>query len=207
MKEIDEEKERDDLKRKQTLIVGIVALVVICASLLGWWQKTSVGETRVLSKPTTQQTPPVKGPIEICVYVSGMVKHPGVLKLSPGSRAIDAVNAAGGLLPEADVSKVNLSQLLRDGLQVHVPALTAARVATSTGSIPRGKIGAATPTVNVNSADKAELEKLPGIGPALAERIIERRTSQGPFRDGADLKKVPGISESKYAKIKDHITW
>lgn len=205
MKIIDEEREKEDIKRRQHLILGIVAVVVAGVGLFGWWQKTSVGETRVLLRQPEQQTSIPKGPVEIFVYVSGMVKHPGVIKLSPGARVIDAVNAAGGLLPEADVGKVNLAQPLKDGMQVNVPGSVVVRPAVTSSHTVRTQ--ETRQTVNINTADKAELEKLPGIGPALAERIIEARNTKGPFRDGADLKKVPGIGEAKFAKIKDSITW
>lgn len=204
MKIIDEEREKEDLKRRQNLILGIVAVVIAGVGLFGWWQKTAVGETRVLLKPPEQQATGVKGPVEIYVYVSGMVKHPGVIKLPSAARVIDAVNAAGGLLPEADTGKVNLAQQLKDGMQVNVPATAAVRPVTTSHAVRPQETKQ---TVNINSADKTELEKLPGIGPALAERIIEMRNTKGPFRDGAELKKVPGIGEAKYARIKDLITW
>lgn len=130
--------------------------------------------------PTT--TP---GPIQ--VYVTGSVAAPELLtNLPSGSRVADAIEAAGGALPGADLSRVNLAQLLRDGDQIHVPALTDEAVTIPTA-------GASSAVVYINSATVEELDTLPGVGPALAQRIIEYRTANGSFTSMDTLDAVSGI--------------
>ena len=141
---------------------------------------------------------------EIVVYVAGAVNHPGVVRLAEGARAKDAVDACGGFLPTADTNGVNLAQKLKDGVQVTVPekAPVAAQGApTASGaarSLPDGM-------VNINTADEKELDKLPGIGPAMAKRIIEYRTENGAFQSPEEIKRVKGIGDAKYEKMKDKI--
>ncbi len=139
------------------------------------------------------------------IYVSGAVNHPGVVKISGGLRIIDAINAAGGLSPEADASKINMAQAVKDGMQILVPAqnkVTAETVGKSPVLDGQGRGN----KININSAGKQELDQLPGVGAAMAERIIEYRNNHGGFRNLEDLKKVNGIGEAKFEKIKDKIS-
>jgi competence protein ComEA len=139
------------------------------------------------------------------IYVSGAVNHPGVVKISGGLRIIDAINAAGGLSPEADASKINMAQALKDGMQILVPAQNKVTVETAGKStvLDGQRQGN---KININSAAKQELDQLPGVGAAMAERIIEYRNNHGGFRNLEDLKKVNGIGEAKFEKIKDKIS-
>ncbi|WP_346355826.1 helix-hairpin-helix domain-containing protein [Azotosporobacter soli] len=139
------------------------------------------------------------------IYVSGAVNHPGVVKLSGGLRMIDAINAAGGLSPEADASKINLAQAVKDGMQILVPAQgKVAAEAAGTSAILDGQGKGS--KININSAGKQELDQLPGVGAAMADRIIEYRNNHGGFRNVEELKKVNGIGEAKFEKIKDKIS-
>lgn len=141
---------------------------------------------------------------EIVVYVAGAVNCPGVVQLAEGARAKDAVDACGGFLPTADTNGVNLAQKLKDGMQVTVPekapvAAQGAPIASGAArSLPDGM-------VNINTADEKELDKLPGIGPAMAKRIIEYRTENGAFQSPEEIKRVKGIGDAKYEKMKDKI--
>ena len=207
MKKIDEmaEEQAENFRRKKILLAS-AALGIIFVSVYGWWQKTSPVEapSPVLKNDVAEASH--KTAPEMVVYVSGQVKHPGVLKVCAGSRVLDAVNAAGGLAEGADVVKINLAQAVKDGMQIHVPGhLTAPQ---ENGSLPRQSAPAQqNEKININTADAPELDKLPGVGPSLAARIVEWRKNKGPFSDGAELKKVPGINESKYLQLKDKITW
>lgn len=213
--ELEEEATRLRLKKKQ--IVTATVLLIIAGCAYGWVDKL------LAPSPLPEQNAAVTGlarkaPADIVVYVSGMVEHPGVVKVTGDSRALDAVNAAGGLLPGAELSGLNLAQRLRDGMQIHVPGRP---VVKSEGSSPQyqpagGAVknssppaGASVPAtkVNINTAAAAELDQLPGVGPAMAVRIVEWRQANGPFQSGEELKKVPGIGETKYRKLKDKITW
>lgn len=146
---------------------------------------------------------------EIVVYVSGAVNRPGVVRLAEGARAKDAVDACGGFLPTADTNGVNLAQKLKDGVQVTVPekAPVAAEGRAAQGAPTASGAARSLPDgmVNINTADEKELDKLPGIGPAMAKRIIEYRTENGAFQSPEEIKRVKGIGDAKYEKMKDKI--
>ena len=129
------------------------------------------------------------------VYVSGAVKHPGLVRLEEGGRFADALEAAGGATANADLGKVNLAQAVKDGQQIVVPSALQQEEALNGGE---GKI-------NINSANKEELDKLPGVGPAMAEKIIEYRKTHGSYQNITDLKKVKGMGEAKFNKLKDKL--
>jgi competence protein ComEA len=137
----------------------------------------------------------------IQVYVTGEVANPGVYVLNEDARVHEAVDMAGGLLSEAQDKNLNMAAKLRDGETLYVPS------ADETGPSAAPSISAAVNSrVNINTASAAELEqKLDGIGPALAQRIVEYRGSQGFFKKVEDLKKVSGIGDKKFEAIKEHI--
>ena len=150
------------------------------------------------------------------VHVLGAVARPGVFQLAAGARVVDAIAAAGGLLPEADPGAVNLARPVVDGEQLYVPRLgesppaapvqpSAAPGAGGQGSTG-GTGGTGTGLVNLNTASQSELETLPRVGPALAGRIIDYRTQHGGFTSVDDLKEVSGIGEATFAAIAPHVT-
>ncbi len=150
------------------------------------------------SLPSTLPPPPTPTPGPLRVYVSGAVQRPDVYELPPGTIVRDAVVAAGGATSEGDLERLNLALPLHDADQVHVP-----RVGQSEGSLPPA---AGQPDrINVNTADVAALDGLPGIGPELAQRIIDYRQAHGPFAGVEDLVNVPGIGPSIVDKIRDLI--
>lgn len=131
----------------------------------------------------------------ITVHVSGSVASPGLVHLAAGSRVADAVVAAGGALPGADLTALNLAAPISDGQQLVVPVLS------PTGGPAVSSDG----RVRINTADAAALEGLPGVGPVLAERIVSYRDSHGPFATVEDLLDVPGIGEAKLAAMRDAV--
>ena len=142
---------------------------------------------------------------------AGAVTTPGVMELPGGSRVIDAVEAAGGGLPEADLDRLNLAAPLADGQRIDVqrvgdPPPVADPASGTGGSAPAGDGTTAPGLVNVNTATPAELETLPGIGPTLAEAIIDERERRGGFRSVNELRDVRGIGEQRFADIKDLVT-
>ncbi len=146
----------------------------------------------------------------IIVHITGEVKNPGVYKLEDGARVIDAINLAGGPLPTADLDKVNLADFLRDGSKIYIPPKlenSGNGIRSQAGSSITKINASESDKVNINTASKEELESLPGIGPTLAQRIIEYREENGPFSSAEDLLNVKGIGEKKLEKIKDQITW
>ncbi len=137
----------------------------------------------------------------VLVHVAGRVRRPGVYELAEGARIGDAVRKAGGGRPGADLDGLNLAAKLADGQQVLVarrggPVGVAAAAAAADGGVagPAGGPGATT-TVNVNQADAVQLEGLTGVGPAIAAKIVDYRTQNGPFKTVDDLAQVSGIGE------------
>jgi competence protein ComEA len=137
---------------------------------------------------------------ELIVDVSGRVRKPGVYSLDKGSRAIDALNLAGGALPGVNLGDINLAHILFDGEQIIVGA---PRVTYSSGSrsAPKVKAPTAASPLSLNSATLAQLDTLPGIGPVMANRIFAYRKLNGPFTLLDDLKKVSGIGDATFAEI------
>ncbi|MBN2112515.1 MAG: ComEA family DNA-binding protein [Acidimicrobiia bacterium] len=132
----------------------------------------------------------------ITVHVAGAVVSPGVVRVAAGSRVGEAIAAAGGARPDADLARVNLAAPLADGQQLLVPAVS-----------PDGGTGALAGDgrVHINLASVEELESLPGVGPVLAQRIVAYRTEHGPFQTIEDLLDVPGIGEGKLAALRDAV--
>ena len=149
---------------------------------------------------------------EVVVHVVGAVLAPGVQRLPTGSRVVDAVEAAGGAAPDADLSRVNLAAVLADGQQVVVlrpgeapPTAAGAGPADPGAADGAGGEGHGAP-VDINRASAAELEELPGVGPATAEAIIAHRDQHGPFASVDDLLDVRGIGEAKLEQLRDRAT-
>lgn len=148
------------------------------------------------SAPEDRQSPSLAAP-EVTVHVVGAVKKPGVYQLPVDSRIADAVDAAGGLAKGARAQMVNLAAKLVDGQQVVLPgAETATELAAAPSAAAGGKI-------SLNSADSQTLQELPGIGPALAARIIDFRTENGPFSSVEELDAVPGIGPALLGQLSE----
>lgn len=141
---------------------------------------------------------------ELGVHIAGAVKKPGVYYFSLGSRVDDALRQAEPLA-EADLNALNLARKLADGEKIYVPKKGETPEQALNGTVLTEQ-GASGQKVNINTATAAELDTLPGIGPAIAQRIIDYRTEHGPFRTIADLQKVSGIGERRYEQIKDLVT-
>ena len=137
----------------------------------------------------------------VVVSVVGLVARPGLVTLPAGSRVADAVEAAGGPLPEADPASVNLAAVVADGQQiaVGVPGAAPSPAGTAGGTVPGGP-------VNLNTATVSDLDALPGIGPVLAQRIVSYRDQQGRFTSVEQLDDVPGIGPSIYDQLKTLVT-
>jgi competence protein ComEA len=164
-------------------------------------------------KSITLEPAPTKAPIT--VQVMGAVVHPGVYTFADGGRVQDAIAAAGGLLAEANANQVNLVAKLEDGKQVNIPYLpgmepkVAAPAPTAAAlfqvMVTPTATGSAANLIDINSATADELATLPGIGPTLAQRIIDYRDQNGGFSSTDELLNVPGIGDAIYNRIKDLI--
>jgi competence protein ComEA len=146
------------------------------------------------------------GKAGIYVHVAGAVRRPGLLRLAEGARVAEAVDRAGGPLRKADLAGVNLAAKLEDGQQVVVPRRGAAPVAAAspgaaTGAAPPGSAGA--PKLSLGAVTVEQLDELDGIGPTLAQRIVEYRTEHGGFRSLGELREVEGIGEKRFASLRE----
>lgn len=147
-----------------------------------------------------QETFKTQDPAEIYVYVCGAVMTPGVVRLAVGSRAEQALQAAGGFAAEAQTDYVNLAARVTDGEKLYFPTKEeAVELERTAGAQSEGK-------VNINTADVQVLCTLSGIGPAKAGDIIAYREKNGDFQAPEDLMKVPGIKENAFEKLRDKIT-
>jgi competence protein ComEA len=145
---------------------------------------------------------------EVVVHVVGAVVAPGVQRLPTGSRVVDAVDAAGGALGDADLGRINLAGLLTDGQQVYVLRQGETPPPTPAGAGPAadGGAGAAGGLIDINQATTDQLDELPGVGPATAAAIIAHREQHGPFASVDDLIDVRGIGEAKLEQLRDLAT-
>jgi competence protein ComEA len=169
------------LERYREPIIGLLVVIALAGGVVLLYRQLTLfhSEEIVISPPSAK----------ITVYVEGEVADPGVYALSDGDLVGDAVGAAGGFTSAADRGSVNLAGTLRDGEQVHIC-----------------KLGDAPQRININAAEAWLLEGLPGIGEALAQRIIDYRTVNGPFQQVEDLMNVEGIGSSVFEQVKDKIT-
>lgn len=140
----------------------------------------------------------------LTVHVTGAVASPGVFTVAAGARVADAVAAAGEATGDGEPHRLNLARPLTDGEQVHVPREGEEAAAQDAGQGPEGVD--AEGRVDLNRADGAALETLPGIGPARAEAIVEYREEHGPFAEPGDLRAVSGIGEATFQRVAEHVT-
>ena len=197
-----------------TTVAALIAVVVLIAAVGVWRHAATREHSQALAQSSSEgeeseaasvaagpSAAPSSGehPDDVVVYVSGAVASPGVLTLPASSRVIDAITAAGGATPEADLESINLARILVDGEQIRVrvvgesppPASSAAGSNAGTGTC-----------VRLATATETELQTLPGVGPALAQRIISYRATHPRLTSVEELDDVPGIGPSLIEKIR-----
>ena len=198
-----------------------VGALLVAAAIAGYfWYQVGQGETssalpsgssistrprRQTFRSTTTTRPP------FLVHVAGAVAHPGLVRVPSGARIADAIAAAGGGLPDADLDRLNLAAKVADGQRIPVakigaPGASALVDGSATGTDPPadGSAGAtsASGPVDLNTATEAQLETLPGIGPSFAAAIIRERERRGGFASVDQLRDVRGIGEKRFAELK-----
>ena len=175
----------------------VLLLALLVLSLAGAWAWLWLDEEPapvLVVADTGGEALPGRSQAQMVVYIVGAVKRPGVYDVPVGSRVYELVNAAGDVLPYADMESVNMSAELTDGEKVYIP-INPNRVSITTE-----------PVVNINNAEKAELMTLPGVGEATAQKILDYRAQHGPFQNKRDLMNVSSIGEARYKRIEDKIT-
>jgi len=188
-------------------LVGVMAGFAL-AGLLLFISRAPAGEPiKLLPAPTKEP---------IAVHVVGAVPRPGLYEFAEGARVQDAIDAAGGLLASASVDTINLAALLEDGQQLNIPFKAGEEPSTSNssddtslvlpGATEASSSGSSQDLININTASVEELDSLPGIGPTIAQRIIDYRDENGPFQTIEDILNVSGVGPSTFDQIKDLIT-
>lgn len=155
---------------------------------------------------------------KIVIYITGAIKNEGVYELEENSRIADIIEKAGGLTEESNINELNLACILQDGMKIHIPKKGEniyEKIENENSYITRDDKdlknsvnvdkNKTTNKININTATQKELETLPGIGKSTALNIINYRNENGKFKSVEDIKKVSGIGDSKYSKIKDLI--
>jgi competence protein ComEA len=197
-----------DLTLRQVVAACLAAMAV---ALLGAWYLSHGGAGAAAS----QTPPPIRveddaaagGGGSVIVHVAGAVRDPGVYRLRAGARVDDAVGRAGGATSRADLSQVNLAAKLEDGRQILVPRRVPAAAEAAPAVSPGTAAGTATTTpavpLNLNTATPEQLDALPGVGPATAQKILDYRQEHGGFGSVEELGEVPGIGDVRLAALRD----
>lgn len=199
------------LENKELIIKALVVMLIAVTGLIVF----VAGSPQAREKAAAKEVIPIEGrdstastefETSIIVDVSGAVLHPDVVELPAGSRVSDAIDAAGGLVESADVSAVNRAAPLEDGIKIFIPFKKEASNPSdhqtfeeSPGADNAGSV------ININTASAAELDRLPGVGPVTAMKIIDYRNQHGPFRKVEDLKRISGIGDATFAKLLPYI--
>lgn len=204
-----------------------VAALLVAAAIAGffWYQvgqQQSSGElpggmaTVRRTRSGTFRTPTTSTRPAVLVHVAGAVAHPGLVHVATGARVADAIAAAGGGLPDADLDRLNLAAKVVDGQRIPV-----ARIGAPGTPLPDGGAGTGDPTtdpattssaeptgapINLNTATQSQLETLPGIGPSFATAIIRERERRGGFTSVEQLRGVRGIGDKRFAELKSKVS-
>lgn len=204
---------RVDLGRPGLLTLAAVALVAALGAGLLAWRARPVELPAAAPSPVPSSVassvagavgaagaPPAAPPAgpRVLVHVTGKVQRPGVVELPAGARVVDALRAAGGLRAGVDPGTLNLARRVVDGEQIVAGAPFAAAASPPAVTADGG-------LVDLNAASVSDLDALPGVGPVLAQRIVDWRTRHGPFRDVGQLRDVDGIGEQRFEDLRDRV--
>ncbi|MCZ7427852.1 ComEA family DNA-binding protein [Micromonospora sp. WMMA1949] len=210
----------DPGRRGVRALAAVAAVVVTVAAVWAWRSRPSAEPVQPVAAsaeaPVSAATEAVPGvpapagtPGQVVVALAGKVRRPGLVRLPAGARVADAIEAAGGALPGVDTALLNPARKVTDGelilVGVTAPPGQAAPGPAAGGAAPGGSAAPAGP-VNLNTATLAQLDALPGVGPVLAQRILDHRDRNGGFRSVSDLRQVDGIGDARYEQLKELVT-
>ncbi|HUV73256.1 MAG TPA: helix-hairpin-helix domain-containing protein [Anaerolineae bacterium] len=184
------------LERYRVPIVGVLSVLLVVAGAVIYLRRPKSQPVEIVEPSPT----PVPSPAEVAVYVTGAVLEPGVYYLPEECRVQDALEAAGGPTANADLDRVNLAQRVRDEDQIYFPEVGEENLPSTSAS------GSGEGQININTASAHELEELSGIGPALAQCIIDHRETHGPFSTIEEIMEVRGIGPGVFEDIRELIT-
>jgi len=193
----------DTLSRGE--LAGLIVVLLAVLGGAGLWYARSLPKPVTIAEAGPGAAAASSSPspaVMLIVDVAGAVHQPGVYEFAEGERVIDAIERAGGPMPKADLSLLNLAAPLADGTQILVPKAGPPGTVVPGGTAP----GASSGLININTASATELETLPGIGEVLAATIIEYRVQNGPFASVEDLMDVSGIGPATLDEIRDQVT-
>lgn len=197
----------------RSAVMGVLAVLLVVVLVSGVRVAWAVRDSRpevIVDRPERSAlepaTPTATGTVVMTVvHVAGQVVRPGIVRLAQGSRVVDAVEAAGGPLADADLAAINLARPVVDGEQVYVPTPGEVVPAVSGPAGVDGPAGGGEGPIDLNAADTVALDTLPGVGPVLAERIIAWRAEHGRFTSVDELGEVSGIGEKLLGQIRDRV--
>ena len=208
------------LKNIKSKIVIVIAVLIIMIGIIYQIKKSNeelkeisyqnviaqnVQETAEIIEEDTTEKEYIK------IHITGQIKNSGIIELEVGSRISDAIEKAGGITEFANLDEVNLAYCLEDGQKLYIPSIEEKDVEYITENngeniIQDTKVSSASKVININKADKEDLEKIPGVGPSMAEKIVNYREENGYFNSIEDLKNISGIGEKKFESMREYIS-
>ena len=210
-----------DLSVKTKIIIAIIGIVIVKTIGLYYIKFTNENNNEIdiyqneeeITENIAQEDIAIEE--NITVHIIGEVKYPGVVVLKEGSRVVDAIEAAGGETDDADLNSLNLAYMLNDGEKIYVPNKQETKDenknyieeggGTNISQAGTDQNNSKNEKININTAGEDELMKITGIGESTAKKIIEYRNQNGRFKTIEDIKKIPGIGDSKYNNMKEEI--
>ena len=198
------------INRKTIIIILIIMTITLIYYIYSTKENEEIESFEQTNKIMENDTETEETKEKIKIHIAGAVNKEGLYELEEEQRIADAIEIAGGLKNDADLSDINLASKLEDGMKIYIPTINEnTNENTNTQNInstenPNTQ-GRTTDKININTASQSELDTLPGIGPSTALKIIKYREENGKFKSIEDIKEVSGIGESKYEQIKDLI--
>lgn len=216
-----------NLSQKQLTILIVIGIVIIL--IIGYYiySITSDSSYEQIEENVEQQDIKQEENVEnqaeeIVIHIAGQVKNPGIVRIKEGARIADIIEKAGGLTQEANIENVNLAYIVEDGQKIIIPSkkdtqekeyvttengedIISESAQTTDNKSSNSQTNTSSSKVNINKANKEELQTLSGIGESTANKIIEYRKEHGEFKTIEDIKNVSGIGEAKYEQIKENI--
>jgi competence protein ComEA len=183
-------------KEQQLILLGLIASIAVGVGVMAYRHFFAVSNSDIIIETPKFAQANLPAP-QVLVHISGAVRKDGVYKMELGDRLLDAIKMAGGALPSADLSAVNLAEPVKDGVKIIIPVKQEV--------LERGS-GTSSGKVNITAADENALDSLPGVGPSTAKAIIEYRRTNGPFTRLEQIMEIPRFGKAKFERIKDKIT-